>query len=138
MAEESDVERTSVRTYVPRYQKERWREHADALGMSQSEYVRTMVQSGRRGFELEPESGESIDEQSEPEGSFHPSHPGGNGLETRVLSTLSDGEVMSWDQLVEALSGDLEDRLDDALEELQQENRIRYRGRDGGYTLVDQ
>src|SRR6056297_3280818 len=49
-------DRRSVKTYVPAEQKDRWREHADELGMSQSEFVRTMVQAGRRGFSPPEES----------------------------------------------------------------------------------
>lgn len=126
MGEDTDTSRTAVRTYVPAYQKEQWQRHADELGMSQSEFVRTMVQAGRSGFDLEPEEGGSSD-----------ATPGVEGLETRVLSTLESNEFMSWEQLVEALAGDLEDRLDDALGDLQGSNRIRYSGRHGGYTLVN-
>jgi len=43
-------DRRSVKTYVPEDQKAIWQDHADDLGMSQSEFVRTMVQAGRRGF----------------------------------------------------------------------------------------
>ena len=50
MDEEADTVRTSVRTYLPEYQKAKWEEHAEELGMSRSEFVRTMVQAGRRGF----------------------------------------------------------------------------------------
>ena len=56
-------ERTSVRTYVPEYQKEAWAAHADELDMSQSEFVRTMVQAGRSGFEP-PESAPDQDSAS--------------------------------------------------------------------------
>ena len=126
MSEGQDTSRTAVRTYVPAYQKDEWRDHADELGMSQSEFVRTMVQAGRKGFDFDDEEG----------GSDH-ANPRGHGLETRVLSTLESHEFLSWDQLVEALADDLEDRLDDALGELQGSNRIRYSGRHGGYTLVD-
>lgn len=125
MGEDQDTSRSAVRTYVPTYQKEAWQTHADEMGMSQSEFVRTMVQAGRKGFELDPEEGAS------PAGD-----PGGGGLETRLLSVLKDRDYMSWEQLVDALTDDMEDRLDDALGELQGSNRIRYSGRHGGYTLV--
>ena len=130
MADESDTERATVMTYVPAYQKAEWKAHADELGMSQAEYVRTMVQSGRKGFEL--------DEQSpDLEGSSDPSNPGGHGLETRVLDALDSG-VLSWEELVDALSSNFEDRLEETLESMQAENRVRYSGRKGGYTVVDQ
>lgn len=126
MEEELETNRTAVRTYVPAYQKQRWKEHADELGMSQSEFVRTMVQAGRNGFELDQTEGGSED-----------ATPGVGGLETRVLATLESSDFMSWEQLVAALADDLEDRLDDVLGTLQSSNRIRYSGRYGGYTLVN-
>lgn len=125
MSNENETSRTTVRTYVPQYQKEVWREHADDLDMSQSEFVRTMVQAGRSGFELAPEEGQTPD-----------ATPGGEPFETRVLALLRKHDFLSWDELVVALSEDLEDRLDDALGELQGSNRIRYSGRHGGYTVV--
>ncbi|ELY58401.1 hypothetical protein C491_08699 [Natronococcus amylolyticus DSM 10524] len=92
--------------------------------MSQSEFVRTMVQAGRRGFEGDLEEPGSPDED-----------PRGNALETRLLELLST-DTYTWDELLEAVSDDIESRLDDTLEELQAENRVRYSGRHGGYTIV--
>jgi hypothetical protein len=128
-----EVEQTSVKVYVPRYQKERWREHADDLDMNQSEFVRTMVQAGRRGFEFEDSTPEP--DRTE-EGRSPGSDPGGRGLEDRVLDVLSDEGYLSWDELVAALSEDLEDRLEDALDSLQAANRVQHSGRRGGYTVT--
>jgi hypothetical protein len=128
---DADTERTAVRTYVPAYQKERWADHATELGMSQSEFVRTMVQAGRRDFDLDgPDSdgGEEPPEQA--------SNPRGDGLEDRVQTVLAAEGVASWDELLEAVSDDLEGRLEAALESLQDENVVRYRPRQGGYALV--
>ena len=124
MGESPDTSRKSVKAYVPAYQKAEWQAHADDLDMSQSEFVRTMVQAGRRGFEPGREEPASPDE-----------NPGGNALETRVLELLST-DTYSWDELLEAVSDDIESRLDETLEELQATNRIRYSGRHGGYTLT--
>jgi len=123
-------DRRSVKTYVPADQKDRWQDHADELGMSQSEFVRTMVQAGRRGFSM-GESGKAA--EPDPSGS----DPGGDGLETRVEAALTDGPL-SWEELTEAVVGDFEDRLEDALDALQDRNRVRYNGRKGGYTLTDE
>ena len=123
-------DRRSVKTYVPAEQKSRWQDHADELGMSQSEFVRTMVQAGRRGFST-PESDSPA--EPEPEGS----NPGGDTLERQVAVTLSEGPL-SWDELVEAVVGDFETELENALDTLQDRNRVRYNGRKGGYTLVDE
>ncbi|MEM4781625.1 MAG: DUF5805 domain-containing protein [Halalkalicoccus sp.] len=122
-----DTERTAVRTYVPVYQKERWVEHASELGMSQSEFVRTMVQAGRRGFSSELEERGSSG-----------SHPRGNGLEDRVQTILAAEGPLGWDELVAELSGDFEQRLEDALDDLQSANRVRYSGRDAGYVVTDE
>ncbi|TYT61165.1 DUF5805 domain-containing protein [Natrialba swarupiae] len=125
MAESPDTERTSVSTYLPAYQKVEWESHAEELGMSQSEFVRTMVQAGRKGFD-------SASEKPTSEGS----DPGGNALERRVLELLST-DTYSWDELLDAVSDDIESRLDDAIGELQADNRIRYSGRHDGYVLVE-
>ncbi|MFC6732682.1 MULTISPECIES: DUF5805 domain-containing protein [unclassified Haladaptatus] len=122
--DEVNTERTVVKAYLPAYQKEIWQEHAAELGMSQSEYVRTMVQAGRRGFESGPSEARSA-----------PANPGGDGLETRILSLLQNGQYLSWDELVEELSGSFDDRLESALDTLQQANQIQYSGRHGGYTV---
>jgi len=129
MATDEETDRTRVVTYVPTQQKTEWQEHATELDMSQAEFVRTMVQAGRRDFTLdsatavEPGS-DSVD-------------PGGDDLETRVLDVLESNGSRSWEQLVDTLSTDFEDRLEACLEELQANNQIRYSGRNGGYTRVE-
>ena len=132
-----ETERTVVKTYVPRYQKNIWTDHADELDMSQSEFVRTMVQAGRRGFDGE------ASERPDPQGSSPDddvstgAHDGGDGLDDRVLSVLDGEEYLDWEALVEALTGDIESRLEDALQELQSRDDVRYSGRHGGYTRVE-
>ncbi|MBX0294094.1 DUF5805 domain-containing protein [Haloarcula nitratireducens] len=130
-------ERTSVRTYVPAYQKELWREHADELDMSQSEFVRTMVQAGRSGFE--PAESNATSETSERPTSEEPpspdATPGVDGLKDRVQAVLADGEPHDWDELLAELTDDIEERLDRTLQELQSSGRVRYSGRHGGYVL---
>jgi hypothetical protein len=120
-----DTERAAVKTYVPAYQKAEWQAHAEDLDMTQSEFVRTMVQAGRREFDLDPVEAEDSG-----------SDPGGQGLEERVLAILDSAGALDWDDLLDELSADIEARLDDALDELQSENRVKYSGRDGGYTLT--
>ncbi|MFC6825401.1 DUF5805 domain-containing protein [Halopelagius fulvigenes] len=131
-SEGSDGERKTVMTYVPAYQKEEWTDHADRLGMSQSEFVRTMVQAGRRDFDV-PERPygrtESAAEESPDEGRA-------DGFEESVLDALSVAEHRSWDELLETLTEDIEDRLDETLQELQAENLVQYSGRHGGYTIA--
>ncbi len=126
----SDDGRRSVKTYVPAEQKRRWQRHADDLEMSQSEFVRTMVQAGRRGFSFD-------DERNPTEAPPERSNPRGHGLERRIETALS-GEPCSWEELVDAVFDDFEDQLEKTLESLQDDNRVRYNGRRGGYTLVDE
>jgi len=128
MAEE-DTERTAVKTYVPAYQKNYWKEHADRLDMSLSEFVRTMVQAGRSEISAEdntPEKRPSPD-----------ANPGVRTLETQVRGILRERGYCSWDELLANLSENLESRLDETLADLQSENAVRYSGRQGGYTLID-
>jgi len=121
----AETERVAVKTYVPAYQKAEWEAHAAEMDMSQSEFVRTMVQSGRREFSLDPE------ETEDPDG-----NPGGQPLEDRVLGILRERGPQPWDDLRAAVTEEIEDRLDETLADLQDQNRVRYSGRDGGYTLA--
>lgn len=121
-----DTERAAVKTYVPAYQKAEWQAHAEDLDMTQSEFVRTMVQAGRREFELDPVEAQDSG-----------SNPGGDGLEDTVLDILRSEGAKSWDELRSAVTEDIEERLDETLTELQNESRIAYSGRAGGYTLQE-
>ncbi len=124
MTESKETETVTVRTYIPQYQKERWASHASDLDMSQSEYVRNMVQAGRKGFEGDSEEPRSPD-----------ATPGGSGLETQVLELLSS-RTYDWEELVAAVSDDIESQLEDALDSLQAQDRVRYSGRHGGYVVT--
>ncbi len=129
---EESTARTVVKTYVPKYQREEWDEHADELEMSRSEFVRTMVQAGRRGFEgTEPPSGE--DEDSADADSSDGSAP--EDLKSLVRETLAVEEYHSWEELLTATTEDVERRLEQALQELQSSGEIRHSPRNGGYTL---
>lgn len=122
-----DTDRVSVQTYVPRYQREIWRDEAEEMGMSQAEFVRTMVQAGRDRFDLSPiegcTGGSGQDSVSRP------------SIERRVREALSVHGPLEWGELVEVLTEDIEAELERSLEELQAANTVLYTGRDGGYTL---
>lgn len=145
-----DSRRVRVSTYVPAHQKETWQADADDLDMSQSEFVRTMVQIGRRGFDVPSlGNGESVTDPNEDEsaGGRETASPDANSaaggaesagdVERRVLDALATDAHLDWDDLLAELTADLEEELDDALGSLQADNRIRYSGRHGGYTLVE-
>jgi hypothetical protein len=63
------------------------------------------------------------------------SNPRGNSLEDRILDILDGGDHYDWDELLSALTGDIEDRLEEALQELQSTGQVRYSGRHGGYVV---
>jgi len=134
-----DDEPVTVRTYVPAWQRDRWREAADERGMSQSEFVRTMVQAGRRGFE--PSCAPAAVRSNPDEGDERDATPGVEAgrtpFEERVLELVERDGPLEWDGLVEALVGDIEDRLGEALDELQSANRLKHSGRAGGYVVDD-
>jgi hypothetical protein len=132
MAEsDADTERVAVRTYVPRYQRDNWDEQADELDMSRSEFVRSMVQAGRRGF-FHDEDAEAPTEEED--GATGPASSGSD-LEDQVVEALAADEYRSWDELLEAVTNDIEDNLEATLQDLQAAGRVRYSGRNGGYTL---
>ena len=138
MDDDTTTERSVVTTYVPAYQKERWRSHADELGMSQSEFVKTMVQAGRRGFgaeDGEPSGDPSSD--SDPKGSA-PKTGKSDNLETIVLDALDENPYLNWDDLVETVIGDVEADLEEVLTKLQEENEIAHSPRHGGYVRVEE
>ena len=131
---EVDTSQARVQTYVPAYQKDEWQSHADELDMSLSEFVRSMVQAGRRGFTGGSAGQSTASDVESPGGADSDADPQGSRLEDRILSTLADGESYDWDELVGAVTDDLEAQLDEVLQELQARDEIRYSGRDGGYV----
>lgn len=130
----TDNERVHVQTYVTAAQRERWREEAAELDMSNAEYVRTMVQAGRRSFDLYTDAGETGTAE---EGRSSDATPGVDGVKDRALDVLGEREFADWDTLLAGVTDDIEARLENALEELQSSDRIRYSGRQGGYTVID-
>lgn len=130
MSSDADgTETVQVKTRVPAHQRAAWRDAADELEMSQSEFVRTMVQAGRSGFEAADETGST---SSPEEDGSRGSDPRGDALEARVREALSNGDAIGWDDLVEAVLGDFEQRLEEITQEA---DDIRYSGREGGYVL---
>lgn len=126
-------ERTAVKTYVPAHQKQVWADHADELGLSTSEFVRTMVQAGRRDFEL-PDLDADGESRAEPDSG---SDPGGSWVEDRVVAVVRDRGPVTYDDLVDAVADALEARLEDVLARLQEAGTVRHSGREGGYVPAD-
>lgn len=118
MSQSGTDSRVAVKTYVPREQKRIWDEHAEELDMTTSEFVRTMVQSGRSPF--------TVDEDRSSDG-----NPRGDELETAILDVLENGPA-TFDELSEEIIGDLEEGLDRTLQSM---DRVTVSGRTGQYSL---
>jgi DNA-binding MurR/RpiR family transcriptional regulator len=129
---ETDTERTVVKTYVPAYQREVWDDHAEELDMSRSEFVKTMVQAGRRGFSAETR--QAADRERNHSEDTTSTAGADESLETEVVEMLS-AEPRDWDELLATLTAEVEESLDETLQALQDAGRVRYSGRDGGYIL---
>ncbi|QLD84365.1 hypothetical protein HWV23_01120 [Natronomonas halophila] len=132
----SDGERVSVQTYVSSSQRELWREEADDLDMSQAEYVRTMIQAGRRSFSLDTADSLNTEPRNADEPSSSNATPGVDGLKDRILDVLDSEEFADWDTLLAGVTDDIEERLEEAIQELDAEGRIKHSPR-RGYTVVD-
>ena len=132
----ADTDRTEVRVKLPAYQKDEWVADAEELGMSQAEFVRTMVQAGRHDMGLA--GGEDDERADDEETPLPPSSPGGGGLEDRLLGVLRREGPASWETLLDAALDDFEERLDETVAELQASGRVRYSGREGGYVATDE
>jgi len=133
-----DTSRAVVRTYVPAYQRDAWDDHAEELDMSRSEFVKAMVQAGREAFGATVESDAS--EETTESTAEQPSAPATDEdpLKDRVLAILGEQGCCTWDEMVAALTEDMEERLESTLESLQNDNHVRYSGRKGGYTITDE
>jgi hypothetical protein len=123
---DEESETVSMKVHVPRWQKDEWVTHADQLDMTQSEFLRSMIQAGRLNI------GQSrTDEIGSPDAT-----PGGDDLEERVLDVLRGSGYLTWDDILAGVMDDIEERLEDALDAHQKDNRIQYSGRNGGYTVT--
>ncbi|MDX1744928.1 MAG: DUF5805 domain-containing protein [Halobacteriales archaeon] len=109
----SNQESVVVKTTIPEYQKERWVDLADEFEVSQSEFIRLMVQAGIHWFDLETAEPTSPD-----------ANPRGNALRTRVLDVLPSEGYMSFEDLLEAVSGDIETNLEETIETLAAEDLV--------------
>jgi hypothetical protein len=134
----TESERVSVQTYVSAKQRGVWRTEADELDMSQAEYVRSMVQAGRRSFDLATEeANQGGGQRAADRADSADATPGVDTLEARVLDVLQQESYAGWDALLAGVTDDVEARLEETLERLQSADRIRYSGRHGGYTVVE-
>jgi hypothetical protein len=129
---ERDTETKRVQTYIPAYQKEIWSEHAGTLGMNQSEFIRSMVQAGRRGYLTGPDvaGGHGPGEGDAGEPAFP------DIVRERALAVFRAVDHVTRDELQEVLTEDVTEALDTVLDDLQQENAV-LRRRDGFELIND-
>ena len=125
--------RVTINTYVPAYQCDLWKKHAESLDMNLSEFIRLMVQSGRRGFDVEHQ-GRRGDSDNK---NIHET-PGVTGLKIQILTLFNNANCLSWDDIVQSITHSMEENIESTLKSLQDENLIQYSGKAGGYVQPNQ
>jgi len=118
-------ETRTVRLKVPKSQLELWDEDADEFDMPRTEFIRQMVQAGRREFGLQDNAPES----TEPSSSLNPSAETPDDLESRVETQL-DETPTPFDEIVGAITGDIEREVGNILQDA---SYASYDPVDGGY-----
>ena len=122
---ESDGE--SVEITVPPNLLAAWEHRARKAKLSVSEYVVRMAEAGRMSVQMEPsgvgdDAGTTMSVEQ---------------LTDDVVERLRHEDAVSWEQLLETISSNLEGNLEEALERLQEDDVVRYSGLEGGYKLVE-
>jgi hypothetical protein len=121
--------RVTINTYVPAYQCDLWKKHAESLDMNLSEFIRIMVQSGRRGFDIKHQR-DIVNSDSK---NMHET-PGVTSLKIQILSLFNNANCLSWNDIVQSVTHSIEENIESTLKSLQEENLIQYNGRSGGYV----
>jgi hypothetical protein len=103
-----------------------WEHQADKAKLSVSEYVVRMTEAGRMSVQMQPATGGEAAAMSVEQ------------LTDEVVEQLRHEEAVPWDQLVDAISKNLEEQLEEALARLQEDDVVRYSGLKGGYRLVEE
>lgn len=112
--------RKRVRTSAPESQIGTWEAEAEAMNVTRAEYIRLMIQAGRRQFP----ACETDNDESE-----------GIQVEMRVLDALEENGELTWGELVEEAVGDVEDKVEDAIEELEEQGRVSVSLRENTVSL---
>lgn len=97
---------------------EKWDEEAEELGMSRSEYIRSMVNAGRRQIsQLDPQNDQD-----------------NRSLREEVLSEIPEDEVRDVDEIVQTVVGPIEEKItSQILPNLDENGEIRFNPQKGGY-----
>jgi hypothetical protein len=125
-AAEPDSGGETIEVEVPANLLRAWEHQASKAKLSVSEYVVRMTEAGRMSVQMQPASGGDAAAMSVEQ------------LTDEVVEQLRHEEAVSWDQLVDAISKNLEEQLEDALDRLQEDDVVRYSGLKGGYRLVEE
>ncbi|MFB6137951.1 MAG: DUF5805 domain-containing protein [Halobacteriaceae archaeon] len=124
-----DTSRTAVQTYVPAYQRETWRTDAEELDMSLSEFVRSMVQAGRRELSLDGGGEETGAEPRHPD-----ANPRGQHLEARIHRVVSAESGLGPAELVDAVVDDLDREVRETVDAM---DDVEFSSTAGGYVIAD-
>ena len=113
-------ETKDIHISVPEHLLEEWNAEAEQMGISRSRWVREHTEAGRKQLAaLDPRS--DTDEQI------------AQNMTETVLDVVPEDEVMSEDKIVEEVVNPIQEEIYDILEELSDENSIRYDTRQGGF-----
>ncbi len=110
---------------VPDHQLEIYDEEAEEMGFSsRAEYIRSMINAGRREFGLNPQG--ATGEDASPQAS----------LDERILSILDEADGLAQEEVVNAVTADVEEQVTETLNQLNDEGRIDYDVRQGGFVIA--
>lgn len=123
MSQSENETTEQVKTYLPTAQKTEWENHAAELDMSMSEFIRCMVQSGRKPFTVENDQNQDVT-------------PGVDGYKTIILDILST-EPHTWEELEDEILGELSSTLEKELQELIEAGQVTLQPRTGEYKRVE-
>ncbi|WP_252698861.1 DUF5805 domain-containing protein [Natronosalvus vescus] len=111
---------------VPEHQLAIYDDEAEEMGFSsRAEYIRSMINAGRREFGLNPQ-GETPEDASLR-----------GSLDERILAILEEAEGLAQDEVVDAVTADVEDQVTEVLNDLNDEGRIDYDVRRSGFVVAE-
>jgi hypothetical protein len=112
---------------VPQNLLRAWEHQAEQAKLSVSEYVVRMTEAGRMSVQMQPAGGDESGAAMSVE-----------QLTDEIVDELRHENAVAWEQLVDAISRNLEERMEEALGRLQEDDVVRYSGLEGGYHLVEE
>lgn len=115
-----DQTKVKVEISCTKAEKELWNKEAEKLRFGyRTNYLRSMINAGRREFDLADNGTEDYPERTVKD------------LETRVYSNLSIDQPTDWAELVEIITTDLEDEIEEIVENLAEEGKVSILPRGG-------